>query len=47
MSEILSRAQPNIQLEEAIKTFSNHSAKHGDDGRKSKSLHEASAHSKD
>ena len=30
-----------------MKTSPNHSAKHGDDGGKSKSLHEASAHAQD
>ena len=44
MSNVLSRAQPYIQLEEAIKTSSNHSAKHGDDEGKSKSPHETFAH---
>ena len=32
MSEILSQAQPYIQLEEAMKTSSNHFAKLGEDG---------------
>jgi len=31
MSEVLSRAQPYIQLEEVMKTFFNHAAKHGDE----------------
>ena len=43
MSEALSRAQPYIQLEEAMMTFANHSAKRGDDRGKSKSPHEAAA----
>jgi len=37
MSKILSQAQPYIQLEEAMKTFSNYSVKPGDHGEKSKS----------
>ena len=36
MSEILSLAQPYIQLEEAMKTFFNHTMKHGDVGEKLK-----------
>ena len=44
MSEVLSRAQPYIQLEEARKASSNHSAKSGEGGGKSKSPHEASKH---
>jgi len=34
MSDILYQAQPYIQLEEAMKTFSNLSAKFGDHGGK-------------
>ena len=34
MSEVLSRAQPHIQLEEAMKNFVNHSLKRGNDGEK-------------
>jgi len=41
ISDVLSRAQPYIQLEEAIKALSNHSAKSGVDGGKSKTPHEA------
>jgi len=44
MSEVLSRAQPYIQLE-VMKTFANYSAKR--DRGKSKALHEASAHAQD
>jgi len=47
MSEVLTRAQPYIQLKEAMETSFNHTAKHGDVGEKSKSPHEASAHSRD
>ena len=47
MSEALSRAQPYIQLEEAMMTFANHSAKRGDDRGKSKSPHEAAAYAQD
>jgi len=47
MSEVLSRVQPYIHLEEVIKTSFNHTVKHGDDGGKSKSPHEASAHAQD
>ena len=47
MSEILSRAQPYIQLEVAMKTFSNNYPNPGDHGGKSKSMHEASAHGQD
>jgi len=47
MSEVLSRAQPYIQLEEAMKTSFNHTTKHGDVGGKSKSLHKAFAHAQD
>jgi len=41
MSEVLTQAQPYIQLEEAMKASSSHSAKLGDGGGKSKSPHEA------
>jgi len=41
MNEILTRAQPYIQLEEAMKASSNHTAKPGDGGGKLKSPHEA------
>jgi len=37
MSKILSRAQPYIQLEKAMKNSFNHTAKHSDVGEKSKS----------
>ena len=37
MSELLPRAQPYIQLEEAMKSSVDHSAKHDDDRKKSKS----------
>ena len=47
MSKILSRAQPYVQLEEVMKTSVNYSAKRDNDGGKSKSLHEASAHAQD
>jgi len=43
MGEVISQAQPYIQLEEAMKAFFNHSAKPGDGGGKSKSLYEAPA----
>jgi len=41
MSKILTRAQPYIQLEEAMKASSNHSAKSGDGEGKSKFPHKA------
>ena len=45
MTNVLSHAQPYIQLQEAMKTSFNHTLKHNDDVRgKSKSLHEASSH---
>jgi len=47
MSEVLSRAQPYIQLEEAMYTSFNHTAKHGDIRVTLKSPHEASAHTQD
>jgi len=47
MSEVLSRAQPYSQSEEAMKTFTNHSAKRGDDRGKSKYAHEVSVHAQD
>jgi len=40
MSEVLSRAQPYIQLEEAMKASSNHSTKSDEGGGKSKSPRE-------
>jgi len=46
MCEVLSRAQPYIQFE-VMKISSNHSAKTGDHGGKSKSPHEASTHVED
>jgi len=46
MSEVLSRAQPYIQLEEVMKTFFNHAAKHGDE-ESLKSSYEASVNSQD
>ena len=47
MSEVLSRAQPYIQLEEAMKASSNQSMKSGEGGGKSKSPYEASDHLQD
>ena len=47
MSKVLSRAQFYIQLEESMKNFFNHIAKHGHVGEKLKSLYEASAPSQD
>ena len=47
MSEVLSRAQPYIQVEEAMKTSSNHSVKLSDGGGKSNSTHEAPNYSQD
>ena len=47
VSGLLSRAQPYIQLEEALKTSSYHSVKPGDHGGKLKSPHEASTHAQD
>ena len=44
MSEILSRAQRYIQVEEVMKDSSNHSAKPGEGGGKSKYLRDASEH---
>jgi len=44
MSEILTRAQPYIQLEEAMKASFDHPAKPSDSGGKSKSLLEAPDH---
>ena len=41
MSEVLSRAQLCIHLEEAIKSSTNHSVKRGDDGEKFKPQYEA------
>jgi len=41
MSEVLSRAHPYIQLEEAMKSSTNHSAKCGDDGEKLNPQYEA------
>jgi len=43
MSEVHSRAQPSIQLEETMKASSNHSAKPGDDGGKTRSPREPPA----
>jgi len=47
MSEILPRAQPFIQLEEAMETSSSHSEKPDDRRGKSKSPFEASIHAQD
>jgi len=47
MSEVLLRAQPYIQLGEAMKTSFNHTVKHDDVGGKLKSPHEASTHAQD
>jgi len=47
ISEVLSRAQPYILLEEAMKASSNRWAKPGDGEAKSKSLHEAFDHIQD
>jgi len=47
MSEVLSRAQPYIQLEEAMKTSFNYIMKHGDIEEKLKFSHEVSAHAQD
>ena len=47
MSDVLSRAQPYNQLEEAVKTSFNHSAKPDDHRGKLKSPHEASTHAHD
>jgi len=44
MSEILSRAQPYIQLEEAIKSSVNQSLKGGNDGKKLKLQQEPPTH---
>jgi len=44
MSEVLSRAQSYIQLEEAMKASSNHSSKPCDGEGESKSLHDAPDH---
>jgi len=45
MSNVLSHAQPYIQLQEVMKTSFNHTLKHNDDVRgKSKSLHKAPSH---
>jgi len=41
MSEVLSQAQPYIQLEEVMKSSTNHSAKRDDDSKKSKPHYEA------
>ena len=46
-SEVLFQAQSYIQLEEAKKASSNHSAKPGDGGEKSKPLYEAPDHAQD
>jgi len=43
MSEVLSWAQPFIQLEETIKSSANYSAKRVDDGEKSKSQYESTS----
>jgi len=40
MSEVLSRAQPYIQLEEAMKSSVNHSLKRGNDGENMNSQRE-------
>ena len=47
ISEVLSRVHPYNQLEEAMKTFFNHTVKYGDGERKSKPPHEASAYTQD
>jgi len=47
MSEVLFRAQLYIQREEAMKTYSNHTAKSGGHRGKSKSPHEAFSHTQD
>ena len=47
MSKVLSQAQPYIQLEEAMKAFSDHSTKPSDGGWKSKSTHEDPNHTRD
>jgi len=47
MSEVLSRAQPYIQLEETMKASSNHPTKPGKDRVKWKSTHEAPKHAPD
>jgi len=47
MSKVLFRAQSYIQLEEAMKATSNHSAKLSDGGRKSKSTYETPGHAQD
>jgi len=44
MSEVFSRAQPYIQLEEAMKASSNHSVKPSDSGGKSKFTHKTPDH---
>jgi len=46
MSKILSRAQPNIQLKEVMKSSANHSAKHSDEREKSKPHYEATTEAK-
>jgi len=46
-SEIISRAQPYVQLEEMMKASSNHSVKSSDSGRKLKSTHEAPDYTQD
>jgi len=47
MSEALSQAQPYIQLEEAMKAFSNPSARLSHNGKQSKSAREAPDHAPD
>jgi len=44
MSEVMSRAQPYIQLEEVMKSFVNHSLKRDNDGEKMNSQHETPTH---
>jgi len=47
MSEVLSRSEPYIQVEEVMKASSNHSAKLGNGGEKLKSTHKAPDHAQD
>jgi len=47
ISEILSQAQPYLQLEKVMKTSSNHYTKPSDGGGKSKSTHEIPNHAQD
>ena len=47
MMEVLSSAQPYLQLKEAMKTSSNYSVKPSEGGEKYKSSHEAPDHTQD